>query len=745
MRLLTLWGPPGIGKTRLARELAGDLKDPVWVALAGARGLAGMQAAVAPLLSELSNRWLVLDSLEHLLDDGEDGPKVVTQLQDWMTSHERASVLVTSRRLLRLPDEHAVALQPLSAESALELFVARVRRHRPDYTLRESERPALLRLVEALDGLPLAVELAASRWDLLGTEGLLERLGKPLEVLQQPRAGDPRHATLRAAIAWSWDLLEPADQHALMALAAFAGPFTAADADALAGPDVLSHLEVLRDSALVQVTEPGRFQLLASVQAYAREHTPEERAEALALAHAEWCIGKHPDWEYGTAFPEERDDLAAAARALVARSDVRAARALLLLGSAAPGQHLALLDEAVGRLDRPLVRRARGRAHRLRGQHEAAAADFDAGLAATPDPVMRAQLQRELGVLHHQRGELEEAANHYAQALQAAEHAGDVRASAVAIGNLGAVDHDLGRYERAEERYASALAGLRRVSDRRAEATVLANQAVLRQEEGQLEAAEAAYRTVLSLHEAAGDVRMRAITEGNLGLLLHELGNPEQARQLHSQAWAHLQDIPDSKSRGLCLARLGAAAAAMGDTEAARRHFQEAARQVAYSEDRVPAVVVDLFEAFLSQAEGRTDDVAKRLERASEAIRISGDARVAARLLRSAVPEAQPALEVGDTWFVPPGGDRADLSRHASVRRMFQALVAARRAEPPVSLDVDGLFEAGWPGERIAVESTRNRVHVNLAKLRTLGLRGILRRTPEGYELDPEVPIRQAT
>lgn len=735
-RLVTLWGPPGVGKSHLARALVADLDDAHWLSSNQVDDLAGLTAAVAPRLeADGGPSCLVLDALEPLLA-GQHADGVLTQLESWLDVHEGLRILVTSRRRLGLTAEHVVALEPLSDDETLELFLSHVRQNRPDALPDEEDRAALLPAIACLDGLPLAVELAAGRWELLGTQALSARLAAPLAVLTRSRGDEARHASLRDAIGASWDLLDSASRRVLMGAAAFAGPFTVADAEAVVGADALDHLEALRDDSLVQVDAPGSFALLGCVRAFAREQTPDDLAGQLAEAHARWCLeAKH----VGPA------DLQAAARFLVSRADPRAGELLERLGAEAPGRHLALLDAAVAQLDTPPIRRARGRARRLLGQLDAAREDFVAGLAMADDPAERTRLLRMLGVLEHGRGDLDAAAAHYEHALDCAREAGNLRDQAVTVGNLGAIDHDLCRYERAELRYEEALAGLRQVSDRAAEATILANQAVLRQEQGQLEAAEAAYRSALSLVVAAGDRRTEAITRGNLGLLLHELGRPTEARQLHLDAWQGWSDIPDAASRGLCLARLGAVEAVLDDTAAARSHLEQAAREVAVSPDALARDVVTLFMAFLAQAEGRHDEVSRRLDDAQRAIRVSGDARVAARLLRAASQAPAPALEVGDDWFAPPHGERADLTRYLSLRRMVRALADAHQAGPDRALDVDALFDAGWPGERIAHESRRNRVHVNLAKLRTLGLRGLLVRGSGGYQLDPAVPVRRVT
>jgi len=295
VRLLSLWGPPGVGKTRLARELADDVDPSVFVPLDATADIEGLDATIGPMLAQRSRGWLVLDNIEHLLDDDVAGPGVLERIEHWLdTTPSTVSFLVTSRRRLRLADEHPVPVDPLDPDSSRALFTSLVRRQRPDFDPEAEDAEVLDRLIAQLDGLPLAIELAAARWELLGTRGLLERMSAPLDVLASGAAADPRHRTLRQAIAGSWRLLGPTERHALQAMATFGGRFTATDAEALVGERALESLESLRDSALIQIPSPGRFEVLSSIRAFAREETEPEDARQLAEKHATWLYDRFP-------------------------------------------------------------------------------------------------------------------------------------------------------------------------------------------------------------------------------------------------------------------------------------------------------------------------------------------------------------------------------------------------------------------------------------------------------------------
>ena len=754
-RLLTVWGPPGIGKTSLVRHLWTDA-DAAFVAGSHVDGPASLAAATAAALDAgadpvdalrrlaTSARWLCLDDLDVLVDAAA-ASDVIALVASWLAAVPALRIAITSRRRTRLPHEHSLVLDPLGTTEAADLFVRIVRRHRASWTPDADEAAALAPLVEALDGIPLAIELAAARWELLGTEGLMARLAQPLAVLAGPDRSDPRHAAIRTAIAGSWALLGRDLQAALAQLTAFQGTFDALAADAVLGGSALEALEALRDAALVQVVAPGRFCLLNAVRAFAAEAGAPADLAAARDRHADWLIATV---DTSAPLPPLADDLHAATAHLLSSRDPRADRLLTALGIAAPGHHADLLDDAVAILPSPATLRARGRHRRLQGLVAGAAADFERGLALAEGPGQRGELLRELGVLHHGQRAIDEARGCYERALAAHIEAGDRRGIAITTGNLGALDHDLCHYEDAGPRYADAIAGLRAAGDLRTASIFEANQAVLLQEQGDLAGADGAYRRALDIQTASHDQRMQGITLGNLGMLQQERGDLPSAIDLYHRALAALQTVGDPASIARCRARLGAALAATGELSAGAEALKAAESQAAAVGDKLVQRLIALLWGFFDLAEGRTAAVADRLKIASIAppdalplTDIDSDARVAARLLQASLPGGN-VIIVDPEGFVPPGGARQDLSRYASCRRMFTALVDRRLRAPSDPLSLDALFEAGWPGERIASGSVRNRVHVNLARLRSMGLKRVLVRTDSGYHLDPSVPIR---
>jgi predicted ATPase/class 3 adenylate cyclase len=289
-RLLTVTGPGGTGKTRLAlqvaAELVGTLHDGVfWIPLAGLSDpdlvpseIARTVGAPDDLAGFLRGRELLvlLDNFEHLLDAA---PVVSTLL----ASSSGVRVLVTSRTPLRVSAEQEYRLEPLPDGDAATLFVQRARgvgrQLTADATVAE--------ICRRLDGLPLAIELAAARTKLLSPARLLERLGSVLPLLTGGTRDAPeRQRTLRATIEWSYDLLDPAVQALFARLAVFAGAFPLAAAEEVAGAD-LDGLEALVDSSLMKPIGEDRFLMLETIREYAAEKLAASRdADEVRRRHA---------------------------------------------------------------------------------------------------------------------------------------------------------------------------------------------------------------------------------------------------------------------------------------------------------------------------------------------------------------------------------------------------------------------------------------------------------------------------
>jgi predicted ATPase/DNA-binding XRE family transcriptional regulator len=336
VRLLTLTGPGGVGKTRLSLEVArqildqfengvcfvalAPISDPTLVPSAIAQALQVKQSAgqsIAEALEQyLRGRQLllVLDNFERLLNAG-------PPLARLLAACPRLKVLVTSRVVLRLQGEHSyevptLALPPAGHEpfpeqldwyEAIRLFVERARAARSEFRITTENAPAVIELCRRLDGLPLAIELAAARVSLLPPEAMLARLGNRLALLTGGARDLPdRQRTLRATLDWSYGLLSMAERSLFACLAVFVGGWTLEAAEAVcdAGDEaeVLKQMSALVDQSLVQqqatIQHEPRFTMLETVREYALERLKESGdSERLRRRHASYFLKLAEDAE----------------------------------------------------------------------------------------------------------------------------------------------------------------------------------------------------------------------------------------------------------------------------------------------------------------------------------------------------------------------------------------------------------------------------------------------------------------
>jgi predicted ATPase len=266
-RLVTLAGPGGTGKTRLALEAAGELVSEFgagvfWIGLAPVRDpelvvdtIAQTLGAKQELAAHIGEKQLllVLDNLEQVVESA-------VELAALLRACRNLRLLVTSRELLRVDGELVYPVPALAEPEAVELFCTRARIE-PD--------EAVVELCGALDNLPLALELAAARVRVLTPAQILERISQRLDLFRAGRDADPRQQTLRATIAWSYDLLSTDEQRLFARLAVFRGGCTLETAEQVAGTDVAG-LQSLLDKSLLRRTGE-RFWMLATIREYARE------------------------------------------------------------------------------------------------------------------------------------------------------------------------------------------------------------------------------------------------------------------------------------------------------------------------------------------------------------------------------------------------------------------------------------------------------------------------------------------
>ena len=302
-RLVTLTGPGGVGKTTLAQVVAARSRRPAVYVVALAEVSPGadlirvlLDAVGGPgvvdgdprrdLATALAQPGtvLVLDNCEHLADEMAD---LVGLL---LGACPDLRVLATSRRPLDLAAEHVHRLEPLDTASSIELFRARALAARPGQVIDDDDLDELL---ARLEGIPLAIELAAARTRSLSVGQIAERLpGRP-DLLTAARDAPARQRTLRAVIEWSWNLLDPAERRALARLALLADGFTLAAAEALAGAQAADLLDALVSHSLLVVRDHGlpRFHMLVTVRDFALEQLSASGDEAAARAALhEWAV-----------------------------------------------------------------------------------------------------------------------------------------------------------------------------------------------------------------------------------------------------------------------------------------------------------------------------------------------------------------------------------------------------------------------------------------------------------------------
>ena len=620
-RLVNVLGMGGSGKTRFATHFSwnwlGDFPGGAWFCdLSQARGPDGIVHAVADALEVPLGRddpvvqlghaiaargacLLILDNFEHVSRYAADN------LGCWLDRASEARFLVTSREVLGLPGEEALALPPLLPPDAAALFLRRAESACSDFQPSASDRAAILPLVKLLDGLPLAIELAAARVRVLSPAKLLARMGERFKLLASTGRRHDRQATLRATFDWSWELLPPVERAALAQLSVFAGGFTLEAAEAVLDladfgpvPWTTDVLQSLVDKSFIRQHSNGRFDMLVSMQEYAAEHlrTPGHFAGsgqgAMADTHARHAayfagLGERRAVADGCA---EVDNLVVACRRAAAADCAQAAvgalegawAALKLRGPFAVGVDLASLVRAMPNLPRVVVagvERIAGTALHASGSIEEARTHLAAALQIsreTGDMRVEASVLNELGDLLTNEGHVDEGRAHLENALSLARKLADRSLECAALNGLGTSSNNLGRTDEARTHYEAALACARAAGDRRWEGGVLGNLGQVDAVQGQLQVARVHFEEGLAVARELGDRQWEGNALCNLGLLHQVLGDlPEAQKQLEA-ALVVAREIGRARLECVVLCNLGIVDDNLGRLDAARLHYEAA-------------------------------------------------------------------------------------------------------------------------------------------------------------------------
>lgn len=629
-RLVSLHGMGGVGKTRLATHFAwatrGDHPGGSWFCdLSQARSLDGLlfavaqglgialgtgepQAQIGHALAGRGRCLVMIDNFEQVTRYAEE------TLGRWLVAAPQARFLVTTREVLGISGEHVLALDPLPGDDAALLFMQRAEAARVGFVPDAQDRAAIDQLVRLIDGLPLAIELAAARVRVLPPRQLAARM-RDRFALASARSGRlDRQLTLRTALDWSWDMLSDAERSALARLSVFEGGFSADAAAAVLGAegstrgDWVDVLQALLDKSLLRSAGAGRYALLETVREYAGQQL--RRAGSFAGSGDEGAAqAQRRHWAFFAGFDEraataqrgiETNNLVAACRAATCAGDPAAAAACVAaawyalrrsgpFGAAVDLARAVLAMAGLDDASRARVQWVIGDALESQGEAAAARDALWRGLdVARPDvaPTARARLLVTLGDRESIDGEFAPARAHLDEALALAETAGSAELRMYALNVLGN-HHDLqARWADAQHCYEQALRIARTLGDRHMQAGLLGNLGALHHEQGRLAEAARHYEDSLALACELGDRRWEGNARCNLGLLLQEQGQAEAARQQFEQALALARDIGHVRLAYTVLCNLGILLGGEGRLDDAGEQFARAVAAAGDATDR---------------------------------------------------------------------------------------------------------------------------------------------------------------
>jgi len=731
-RLITVLGPPGVGKTRLVAEWsrtrsASTYFVPLTEATDGSSFLSAVAAALqVPVTSEwtpveIIGRTLdaqqdvvvVLDNVEQLI------PMCCSLLERWLSMAPRIILIVTSRQMLRVQAERVMPLEPLAtldehggSGPAVALFEDRARSVRPSF---DATQATLTRIVEALDGLPLAIELAAARVSALGASELLERLEDRLNLLTQPGRVPTRTTALAASIDDSWALLDVTERRALSQCSVFRGGFTLEAAENVLllqseSRPVVDVIQALVDKSLVrtyEVEQGLRFGLYESIRAYAVEKLAvASETQSVERRHAAYFLAR--GLFHGRAFDEHGDldslgwltaeldnVLSVLHRGLSSVAEApepveealvawRALHAFLeFRGLSAPHLHWleTALDDTRSRVVPPdVLRDARlDHAECLHGLGRLA--DTEAALEAASgpglDPVREARWLRAKAIVLSEQGRAHQGVPLCEQAIALQTTTGDKSGESLTRRALGAMLAESGRWSDAQREIERALVVDERAGNKIRQTGSLVTLANLHLRRGASNVAAGTYLQALSFARELRYIPPEKFILGALGWTFQDMGDLNRAAEYYEQAAEGLGKLGDVRLAAVFECYLGL-------VRLDQRRFDDAAGLLVRAKnvlmavgDRPGAAMADALLARLEAEQGQLDAAQALFKSSLEALTSSG-----APALRDAATLVEGFIDLARSGRAELADQRSEARRlRDAVRERVRQALERERAE----------------------------------------------------------------
>lgn len=642
-RLTTLAGTAGVGKTRLAVQAAHEMldvfSDGIWlVQLDSLTDPALSPKAIAEVIGirEEPNRllWetvanylrdkdvlLVLDNCEHLIETCAILSHALLQaspsLRILATSREPLNVageVTFSVPALSFPShEQSADLESVQVSEAVRLFVDRASLRVPRFALTHRNVRPVAEICRRLDGIPLAIELAAARVNVLDVGQIAAHLDDSLSLLTKGSRMLARHQTLRAAIDWSYDRLTPTEQMLFRQLFVFAGGFTLGAVEAVCRvdgnsgkPAAMELLSLLVEKSLVVLDQythgRARYRMLETLRQYARQRSKEHgESDYLEERHALYFMSlaeeaepelrgsgqaswldrleaDHDNLRTALDWLEQHGHIELALRLAAALRRFWYLRGYLREGRQRVTRLLSLVDVSVSDVVRERALNAAGGLAYLQGDYTAARELYEESLSlrrANGDLSNIAIALSNLAAVARQQGDYATARSSWQESLKLFSELSDTQAVAMILNNLGLLTHDLGNYDEARALYEQSLERKRTLGDEEGMAQSLENLGDVARECGRYDEARRLLEESLAIRRSLGSEAAGATALLSLGMVERDLGHDEEAERIIGESLATLRQYENKYGVATALKELGVLYCQRGDCERAQELLEE--------------------------------------------------------------------------------------------------------------------------------------------------------------------------